>query len=355
MKELPGYVRFSIIGIAIALVITAMVLGQILLVPLVWAILLTLMVLPIAEWWERRVKHRAFSSMLTVLLLIVVVGGVLLLLTSQAVGLAKDAPAISTKFNATVEQLRHFADDQLGIPFEEQRSTLEDQLSGSSSGMAGQIGSTVQSTLTNVALMLVVPIYMFFLLTYRELFLQFMAKMTLAKNKEHTQLTMSSVSHIVQRYLRGVGIEVVIVACLVLVLFLILGIKHALFFAVLVALLNIIPYLGVLIGSTISIVYAFFTTDNIWTPILVFVFLWVIQIIDNNFVVPYVVGQQIQLNPLAIILVVVLGGLIWGVSGMILFIPILGMIKVLLDESPDLRPYGKLLGERKLVGIKKPA
>ncbi|MEY3442628.1 MAG: hypothetical protein RLZZ519_909 [Bacteroidota bacterium] len=108
-----------------------------------------------------------------------------------------------------------------------------------------------------------------------------------------------------------------------------------------------------MIGSSISVVYAFFTTDGLLTPILVFVFLWVIQIIDNNFVVPYVVGQQIKLNPLAVILVVVLGGIVWGVSGMILFIPILGMMKVIMDESVSLKPYGRLLGEGERVGPKK--
>lgn len=344
--EVPGYMRFATIAVGITLVFIAMVLGQVLLVPLVWAIMLTLMVLPLAEWWERKIKIRALASVITVFMLITAVGGILVLLTSQAIGLAKDAPAIAAKFSTSVEELRHFADAELGLPFDEQPGHFKVQFADATSGMAGRIGTTLQSTLTSVALMLVIPIYMFFLLTYRELFHRFVSKMTLSKNKTHIFHTLNDVSHTVQRYLRGVGIEVVIVAVLVLILFLVLGIRHALFFAVLVALLNIIPYLGVLIGSAISVAYAFFTTDNLLTPILVFVFLWVIQIVDNNFVVPYVVGQQIKLNPLAIILVVVLGGLVWGISGMILFIPILGMIKVIMDESPDLKHYGSLLGEK---------
>lgn len=343
--ELPGYVRFTMIALGIALVLLAMILGRVLFVPLVWAILLTLMVLPLAQWWERRVKYRALAAVLTIFVLVVAIGGVLVLLASQAIGLAKDAPEIALKLTASIEDLRHFVDSKLGIPFEEQPAKFKEQFAETATGFLGTIGSTVQSTLTSVALLLVVPIYMFFLLTYRALFLQFVSSMTASREKTHILHTLKDVSHTVQRYLRGVGIEVVIVAVLVLILFLILGIKHALFFAVLVALLNIIPYLGVLIGSSISVIYAFFTTDSLLTPILVFVFLWVIQIIDNNFVVPYVVGQQIKLNPLAVILVVVLGGIVWGVSGMILFIPILGMIKVIFDESTSLKPYGSLLGE----------
>jgi predicted PurR-regulated permease PerM len=346
MKELPGYIRFAMAGIAIALVITAMVLAQVLLVPLVWAILLTLMVLPIANWWERILKYRALASIVTVLMLVIVIGGTLGLLGTQATGLAEDAPLIATKFTAFIDDVRHFADESLGMPFDQQLSTLKEQLPATAQSMAGVAASTLQATLTTLTLLLIVPLYMFFLLTYRKLFSDFLIKTASAKNKQNTLDTMASVSQLIQRYLRGVGIEVLIVAILVLILFLALGIKHALFFAVLVALLNIIPYLGVLIGSTISVAYAFFTTDSLVTPILVFVLLWVIQIIDNNLVVPYVVGQQIKLNPLAIILVVILGGLIWGVSGMILFIPILGVVKVLLDKSESMTHYGRVLGDK---------
>jgi predicted PurR-regulated permease PerM len=353
MTELPSYIRFTMIALGIALVLLAMILGSVLFVPLVWAILLTMMVLPLAQWWERRVKFRALASVLTILMLAIAIGGILVLLASQAIGLAKDAPEIALKLTGSIEDLRHFVDSKLGIPFEEQPEKLKAQFADTAAGFLGAIGSTVQSTLTSFALMLVVPIYMFFLLTYRALFLNFVSEMTISREKTHIFHTLGDVSHTVQRYLRGVGIEVVIVAVMVLILFLILGIKHALFFAVLVALLNIIPYLGVMIGSSISVVYAFFTTDGLLTPILVFVFLWVIQIIDNNFVVPYVVGQQIKLNPLAVILVVVLGGIVWGVSGMILFIPILGMMKVIMDESVSLKPYGRLLGEGERVGPKK--
>jgi predicted PurR-regulated permease PerM len=346
MKELPGYIRFAMAGIAIALVITAMVLAQVLLVPLVWAILLTLMVLPIANWWERILKYRALASIVTVLMLVIVIGGTLGLLGTQATGLAEDAPLIANKFTAFIDDVRHYADESLGMPFDQQLSTLKEQLPATAQSMAGVAASTLQATLTTLTLLLIVPLYMFFLLTYRKLFSDFLIKTASAKNKQNTLDTMASVSQLIQRYLRGVGIEVLIVAILVLILFLALGIKHALFFAVLVALLNIIPYLGVLIGSTISVAYAFFTTDSLVTPILVFVLLWVIQIIDNNLVVPYVVGQQIKLNPLAIILVVILGGLIWGVSGMILFIPILGVVKVLLDKSESMTHYGRVLGDK---------
>jgi predicted PurR-regulated permease PerM len=342
--KLPGYAKFALIALGIGLVLYAMVLAQILLVPLAWAVLLSLMVLPFCEWLERFVKNRALASIITVIALIIVVSGILVLLASQAIGLAKDTSMIAEKIASSIEGLRHFADENLGLPFDQQPEAFKTQLSGTMQSMLGRFSATLQHTVTTIALLVVVPMYMFFLLNYRELFTQFVTKMTLLKDQPHSLETMSKAAGIVQRYLRGAGIEVLIMGIMVGLLFLALGIRNALFFAVLIALLNIIPYIGVFIASVISVFYAYLTTDTLSTPILVFVCLWGIQIIDNNLIVPYVVGQQIKLNPLAVLLVVVLGGLVWGVSGMVIFIPMLGMLKVMFDESETLRPYGHLLG-----------
>lgn len=355
MKELPGYLRFAVIALAIALVVLAMVEAQMLLVPLVWAILLTLMVLPLAEWWERRLKRRVLASVITVLMLVAGIGGILLLLTTQAIGLADDTPMISEKLGATITEIRQFADTRLGLPFDDQPEAFKAELSSGMQALASKLSNTLQHTLTTLALLVVVPIYVFFLLSYRELFVGFVSRLTTVKNKAHTLQTITSASKIVQGYLIGASMEILLVTVMVSILFLVLGIKHALFFGILLGLLNVIPYLGVFIGSTISVVYAYFTTDNWVIPVLVFVFLWVIQVIDNNFIVPIVVGQKIRLNPLAVLLVVVLGGLIWGVSGMVVFIPILGMIKVILDDSKSLEPYGYLLGAKPTVSNKKSA
>jgi predicted PurR-regulated permease PerM len=347
MKEIPSYIKFAMVALGGALAITGMILGKLLLVPFVWAVLLTLMVLPIAGWLEKHLKRRTLSSILTVFILIIVGSGILILLTTQATRLAKDGPLIEEKLIETVDNLRHFVDENLGIPYEEQGKTMQSHLSSSSEEILGKATSTLQNTLTTMALMVVIPIYLFFLLNYRERFTQFVIQHTTFRKKAHTLDTMNKISRIAQQYLRGVGIELVIMTCMSGTVFFALGIRHALFFAVLVAVLNIIPYLGVLIGNLITVTFALLTTDSLIYPLLVFLLLWVIQIVDNNFIVPYVVGQQIKLNPLAVILAVVLGGLIWGVSGMILFIPILGMVKVIFDESESMKSYGYLLGDGK--------
>ena len=346
MKEFPGYVKFPLVAIGLALSIAAMQMAEVLLLPMVWALLLTLMVLPITRWWERRLKRKALAAVITISMLMIVIGGVFVLFTSQVVRLTQDAPAIAQKLTQALQDVRLFVDHELGVPFEQQPAVFKDNFASSAQVALQKLGSTLQNTLTNLGLMVIVPIYMFFFMTYRQRFSEFVVMLIDKEQQAHALDTMAKASKIVQKYLVGVGIEVFIVFVLSAIVFFALGIKHPLFFAVMVAVLNIIPYLGVFIGSSISVIYAYLTTDSLVYPALVFVLLWVIQLIDNNLIAPYVVGQQIRLNPLAVIVAVILGGLIWGVSGMIIFVPLLGMLKVVLDESVSLQPYGFLLGDR---------
>jgi len=118
-------------------------------------------------------------------------------------------------------------------------------------------------------------------------------------------------------------------------------------FALFVALFNLIPYVGVFISSSVSILYVFLTTDSLWYPALTFALLWGIQLFENNIVTPYIVGSKIKLNPLVVVLTVFTGATMWGVSGMVLFIPMIGALKVLLDETEATQPYGYLLGAKR--------
>lgn len=306
--------------------------------------LLTLMVLPVARWWEKHVKRRAVAAVITIFMLIVVVGGVLALFTAQVASLGKDAPAIEQKLDTSVNHVLQFVEENMGISMEAQSAAMKEQLPTMSVGIVGKVAHYLQNALTALGLMVMIPIYMFFLLTYRERLFQFLVQLSQHTGSPRNVETLVRASKMVQGYLKGVGMEMVIMTVMASGVFFSLGFKHALLFAMMVAVLNVVPYIGVFVGVCVSVVYAFLTTESIVYPILVVAFLWLIQIVDNNFIAPYVVGKQMRLNPLAIVVAVMVGGLIWGISGMVMFIPLLGMAKVIFDESPALKPFGYLLG-----------
>lgn len=346
MRELPPFLRFTIAGMGIALVILAMVYGQDLLLPLSWAGLLSLLILPVQTRLEKALRYRGLAAIVSILILILIIGGVLYLLSSQVVNLVNDLPGLMRKLNLYLEELRLFIDEHLGIPYQDQPGELTGRFSAFLQESISSFGRAITSTVKTIVFIGILPIYIFFLLYYRHRFNNFFYMLYQQPGRREAVIkTVWKASTVVQKYLSGMVIVTFIVAIMVLVFFLIMGVKHALFFAILVAVLNLVPYIGVVLASTISILYVFITKDSLLYPVITFGVLWGIQLIENNLITPYIVGRQIQLNPLAVVLVIILGGMIWGVSGMVLFIPLLGGLKVILDESPQLRPFGYLLGD----------
>jgi predicted PurR-regulated permease PerM len=164
---------------------------------------------------------------------------------------------------------------------------------------------------------------------------------------------MHRTSQVSQKYLVGLLIDITILAVLNSIGFLILGINHAILLGVIAGLLNIIPYIGVLIGSIFPIFMALLTKDSIWIAIGALAVCVFVQFLDNNFITPKVVGSAVSINPLATMIALLIGGSVWGVAGMMLFIPFLGMVKVILDNVESLRPFGFLIGEEQNYNNKK--
>ena len=163
-----------------------------------------------------------------------------------------------------------------------------------------------------------------------------------SENKVREILSESrSVSH---QYILGLLIEMVIVFALNAVGFLILGIEYALFLALVAALLNLVPYVGMLIANIFCMITTFVFSENIFDVIWVGVILAIVQFVDNNFLMPRIVGSKVKINALVTLLAVITGGTIWGVAGMFLSIPALGVLKVIFDRVDGLKPYGLILG-----------
>ena len=344
-EKLPLAIRFSAVGLSIALIVLLMVYAGDLVVPFCWSLLLALIILPFTRWLEQRIKHRGISALISILFLIALIFGIIYLLSSQVVNLANEVPGLFDKLSRQFDDLRHFIEDRLGIPYQDQPSELTSRFSALIQESLGTLGKTLTQTLKAIVFIGIMPIYIFFMLYYRHRFYVFLVKLYGERGKGSMVYRVQKATGVVQKYLSGMLIVTLIVAILVLLVFLILGIKHALFFALFVAIMNLIPYVGVFIASLVSITYAYITKDSLIYPVLTLALLWGIQLLENNLITPYIVGRQVQLNPLAVILVVILGGMIWGVSGMVLFIPMLGGIKVMMDETEGLRPYGYLLGD----------
>jgi predicted PurR-regulated permease PerM len=197
-------------------------------------------------------------------------------------------------------------------------------------------------TLTTIGIIL---IYIFFFMFYRSKFKNFLLMITPSGKHEKTNLIITQISYVTQQYLSGVLIVVVILAVLNSVGLIIISIRHALFFGILAGILNIIPYIGSFLGGLLPFVMALLTRES-WGPAIAVACVFAFnQFMENNFLTPHIVGGKVKVNPLATIIALLIGGYLWGVAGMIMFIPFLGIAKIIFDNIETLNPYGYLIGE----------
>ncbi|HMG93995.1 MAG TPA: AI-2E family transporter, partial [Chryseolinea sp.] len=201
---------------------------------------------------------------------------------------------------------------------------------------------SMASTITSLVLSL---LFTFLFLYNKERYESFFIRLFKEHDTSEVKSIVAKISQVSEQYLLGRTYSIVILFICYTIGLLIIGIKNALLLAAVASLLTIIPYAGTIVGSIFPVVMAIVTEDSyqpvIWTAVLMIV----IQAVDNYFIEPYVVGGEVNLSAMATILTIVCGGLIWGVAGTILFIPLLGIIKILCDHVEPLKPYGFLVGD----------
>jgi putative heme transporter len=198
------------------------------------------------------------------------------------------------------------------------------------------LGDILLTTTSTISTVVQVPIYVFLFLIYREKFKSFLLE--LLPNSAELRWK-KDLERVLQGYISGLFLVTVIVAFLNTVGLLILGIDHAIFFGVLSGVLTIIPYVGIFIGALFPVVMALITKDSIWYTVGVLIVFSVVQFLEGNFITPRITGSKVSINALAAIVALLIGGKILGIAGMILSIPALGMLKIILEYSPRLKPF----------------
>ncbi|MBN2807747.1 MAG: AI-2E family transporter, partial [Prolixibacteraceae bacterium] len=207
------------------------------------------------------------------------------------------------------------------------------------------IGRTLVIVGNGLVIVFLIPVYIFLILYYQPILIEFIRKLFGIEHEKKVNQVVTQTKSVVQQYLVGLLIEAVIIAILEVTTLLILGIEYAILLGVLGALLNMIPYIGGLIAVAMPMAVALVTKDNSWTAIYILIIYYIIQLIDNNFIVPKIVSSKVKINALFSIIAVIAGNALWGVTGMFLSIPLLAIIKVIFDNIEPLKPWGYLLGD----------
>ncbi len=332
---------FLLVGV---LSVYIMVQAQLILLPLAWALFIALLILPITQWLEKKKFPRSVAIISVLVIVTALIGLVLYILSFQIVGLLRDAPTVTGKINDWILSLQEIGEKVFGVTNEAIAQQISNSLSGIINTSLSMLQNSLFSAFQTITLITVIPLYIFFMLYYRDLFYKGFLRLAKSYRTKATDI-ISKVNNVVQQYMAGLMGVVVIIGVLFYITLTLLGINYALFFAVLFAVFSLVPYIGVIVASLAVILYTIATTDSLFYPIAVLVALWFIQLIENNLITPYILGSQVRLNPMAALIAIFAGGSIWGVSGMILFIPLLGALKVVFAEIDEWKPVALLLGD----------
>ncbi|RZF62791.1 AI-2E family transporter [Sphingobacterium corticibacterium] len=352
-KKYPYSLDLASSLIAMALLLAFMYVTQSVLVPLLFSILISISLFPLARFFERLRLGKAFAAILSVLIAIAIIWAIGWFIVHQSIIIGKDASAITAKVVSVLERAQAWVEQSFGI----ERSEIMNQLRDQGNKMASNAGSVVTATFGSIGNMVagvvLVPLFSFFLLYYRVFFREFFFRAF--KSVPHTKVdtTLNKIYDVVQSYLLGLITVMGIVAVLNTVGLMVMGIEYAWFFGTLASLLMLLPYIGIAIGSILPALFALAVKDSAWYAIGVVAWFQVVQFLEGNIITPNIVGSKVSINPLMAIIAILLGGMLFGLSGLILALPLTATIKVLFDAIPSMEAFGFLIGEPEKEHLKR--
>lgn len=343
MNTFPFYFKYFIILASLVLTCYIFIIGQPILSPLVAAFIVALLLRPVSKLIEKAKINRGISSLLSILMVLVVLSALSYYFSSQVGSITSDLNSIGARFNELIDRGHNWMEGIFGVKPQEQSRYLKDSLNSFLRNSSTAFTSTLSATADFFTGFFLFLICLFFFLYYRRFLVAFLFKWFKPETYPILSVTLSKVEMVVRSYIVGLFTVIIIVAILNSVGLMLLGIQHAIFFGALAAVLTIIPYIGILVGSLLPILFALVTKDSLWYPLGVAVLFWGVQFLEGNFITPNIVGGKVSVNPFAAIVALFFGGMIWGALGMILSIPVLAIIKVICDTVPSLQPIGFLL------------
>jgi predicted PurR-regulated permease PerM len=331
----------------IVLLTVILVFGKPFFVPLAFAGLLSMLLLPIAKWLGSKGIHQAVSILLSILMLVAFLALVIFFVSWQVSNVTEDASKLEQQITQKYQQARQFIAREFGISPDRQQQMFKEQQSASSGKASALITGLLNGLGAFLANLLLVFVYIFLFLYFRGRIKGFIMRLVPVEQRDNALSTIHQAQQVAQKYLSGLSLMIVSLWVMYSIGFSIAGVKNAIFFAILCGLLEIVPFVGNLAGTALTVSMSLIQGGDMNLVIGILVTYALVQFIQSYLLEPLVVGAEVSINPLATIVGLVAGELLWGIPGMILAIPLMGIFKIICDHVPVLKPYAYLIGEDK--------
>ena len=316
-----------------------------LIVPILFAVVLSVAIFPLVVFLEKKLRfNRVLSCLTAIMIMFICISLIITFIGFQISDIVSKSDIYATKLQEMYVQLLTTIENKFGIKkteFINGKINFADTLKENYSGIlqfAGTSGAIIGDAL-------LIPIYMFFFIYYRKFFKTFIFKVFSNGNDFRIRIVINKLYRVQQDYLIGLSTVMLIVGILNSLSLLALGIENPFFYGFLASILLLIPYIGIFIGSLIPALIALITKDSYIYSVLVIACFSFIQFLEGNFITPKITGSKLNLNSLVAIVSIIAFSMLWGISGMIIALPIVASLKIIFDASPNLHPYGFVLSE----------
>ena len=343
--KVPFYAKASLIFIGLFTFISMLYIARGIIVPIIYATVIAILLSPLVNFFVRKKINRVLAITISLGLLCIITISFVALLSSQLNVFTESFPRMLDKFYEMINQGVLWASANFNISTEKLNSFISVSKTSILNSSKAGIGNTLNTMGSAVILIFLIPVYVFMILFYHPLLLDFIRRLFGQSNIKEVNAVLSTTKTIVQKYLVALLLEAAIIATMNAAGLLILGIDYAIVLGIIGALLNVIPYIGGVAAVALPMMVALVTKSSPTYALLVLALYIIIQFIDNHYIIPKIVASKVKINALISIIVVITFGALWGIPGMFLSIPLTAIIKVIFDHIDSLKPWGFLLGD----------
>lgn len=347
MNEMPLTVRRSLELLGLFLIGALLIIGSNVIMPLLMAFFISIMVLPIYRFFKRKKLPEALAIFLPILLLFIFTALIIWFFSSQVGALIADFPQIRKNVTLHLTSLSEWINDITHYSTKDQIEFINQQ-SNKLLSSAGNILTGAAGSLSGAFLFFgLLPIYIYLMLFYKNILLRFAFMWFKPDQHKKVEEVMRETEDMTKSYLVGLLIQITYITILLGGILMLFGIKHALLIGVIFALLNLIPYLGALLGNILGVLLTLTSSQEVWPIFTVLIVIAFVQFLDNNILMPRIVGSKVKINALSAIVGVIIAGSLAGISGMFLALPLIAVLKIIFDRSDKFKHWGVLLGDER--------
>ena len=341
---MPRYLQ-----ILLAVVLAGLILytGRSLFIPLSFALLISFILYPICKWMEEKGMGKSTAIILNLVLISLLLAGIIVLLVQQLQSFGTEWPLLKDKLLLSFSQLQSYLETEWNISKAVQEEWIGQFGRNSSTHLFGLIQQTISASAVSLVLLFLIPIYSFLLLFYRRRLMDALILFLPPKYRSRITEIVQLAIHSYYGFIKGMLVVYLIVGILNSVGLLLLGVPHAILFGCIAAILTFIPYVGIMVASLFPITLSWVTHNSAWYPVGVIAIFAFVQYLEANIIFPWAVSRRLNLNTLMTIVAIIVGGILWGAAGMILFVPFAAILKLVAEKMEDGEALVTLLGDDK--------